>query len=143
MSVRSILAEKGREVMTLEIGDTVATAVSLLAKHRIGALVVTSSNGTIRGIVSERDIIRHLAEDGIGVLNEKAERIMTANVKVCTENHTVNDVMEMMTRGRFRHLPVERDGKLVGVVSIGDVVKRKIEEVERESEAIKSYIASA
>lgn len=143
MSVRSILAEKGRDVVTLEITHTVGEAVALLAKHRIGALVVTAPNGTIRGIVSERDVIRHISEDGVGVLSEKVERIMTANVKVCTENHSVNEVMEMMTRGRFRHLPVERDGKLAGVVSIGDVVKRKIEEAERETEAIKTYIASA
>ena len=143
MSVRSILAEKGRDVMTLEVNATVAQAVKLLAQHRIGALVVAAPDGTIRGIVSERDIIRHIAEDGVDVLAEKVERIMTANVKVCSENHTVHDVMEMMTRGRFRHLPVERDGKLAGVVSIGDVVKRKIEDAERETEAIKTYIASA
>lgn len=143
MSVRSILAEKGRDVVTLEPAHTVSEAVALLAKHRIGALVVTAPNGTIRGILSERDIIRHISEDGVGVLSEKVERIMTANVKVCTENHSVNEVMEIMTRGRFRHLPVERDGKLAGVVSIGDVVKRKIDEAERETEAIKTYIASA
>lgn len=143
MSVRSILAEKGRDVMTLEASSTVAEAVKLLARHRIGALIVAAPNGTIRGIVSERDIIRHIAEDGVTVLAEPVERVMTANVKVCSENHTVHEVMEIMTRGRFRHLPVERDGKLVGVVSIGDVVKRKIEDAERETEAIKTYIASA
>ena len=143
MSVRSILAEKGRDVTTIEAGATVDEAVRLLAKHRIGALIVVAPNNTIRGILSERDIIRHIAEDGIAVMAESVERVMTANVKVCSENHTVQDVMEMMTRGRFRHLPVEREGKLIGVVSIGDVVKRKIEEAERETEAIKTYIASA
>lgn len=143
MSVKSILAEKGSEVLTVTSDSSVEHAVALLAKHRIGALVVSDSGGTIRGIISERDIIRHIAEDGVGVLGLKIARVMTANVKVCTENHTVNDVMEIMTRGRFRHLPVERAGKLIGVISIGDVVKRKIEETQREADEIRTYIATA
>ena len=143
MTVKSILAEKGTEVLTIGKDTTVNDAVSLLAKHRIGALVVADTGGTIRGIISERDIIRHIAEDGVEALNQKVATVMTANVKVCTESHTVNDVMEIMTRGRFRHMPVERDGKLIGVISIGDVVKRKIHEAEREAEEIKQYIATA
>ena len=143
MTVKSILAEKGTEVLTIGKDTTVSDAVSLLAKHRIGALVVVDSGGTIRGIISERDIIRHIAEDGVEALNQKVATVMTANVKVCTESHTVNDVMEIMTRGRFRHMPVERDGKLIGVISIGDVVKRRIMETEREAEQIKQYIATA
>jgi CBS domain-containing protein len=143
MTVKSILAEKGTEVLTIGKDTTVSDAVSLLAKHRIGALVVADSSGTIRGIISERDIIRHIAEDGVDALNQKVATVMTANVKVCTESHTVNDVMEIMTRGRFRHMPVERDGKLIGVISIGDVVKRRIQETEREAEQIKQYIATA
>jgi CBS domain-containing protein len=142
MLVKSILAEKGNEVLTVEATATVSDAVHTLAKHRIGALVVTDPHGSIRGILSERDIIRRISEDGVSVLNQSISTVMTANVKVCTENHTINDVMEMMTRGRFRHLPVERAGKLIGVISIGDVVKRKIEETEQEAEAIKSYIAT-
>lgn len=143
MTVKSILAEKGTEVLTIGKDTTVSEAVSLLAKHRIGALVVADSSGTIRGIISERDVIRHIAEDGVEALNQKVATVMTANVKVCTESHTVNDVMEIMTRGRFRHMPVEREGKLIGVISIGDVVKRKIHEAEREAEEIKQYIATA
>lgn len=143
MTVRAILTEKGNDVVTLTADVSVADAIALLAKHRIGALVVSDDNRTIKGILSERDIVRRLAEDGSAALKHSVSDLMTANVKVCTENHTVNEVMEIMTRGRFRHLPVERDGKLIGVVSIGDVVKRRIEEVQREAEEIRSYIATA
>jgi CBS domain-containing protein len=142
MFVKSILAEKGNEILTVQADATVEEAINKLAKYRIGALVVTDVRGAIGGILSERDIIRHIAEDGVDVLKQLVVTVMTANVKVCTENHSVNEVMEMMTRGRFRHLPVERAGKLIGVISIGDVVKRKIEETEQEAEAIKSYIAT-
>jgi CBS domain-containing protein len=143
MNVRAILADKGFDVVTLTTDVSIADAIALLAKHRIGALIVAGDNKVIKGILSERDIVRALAEDGAGALKRSVSELMTANVKVCTEDHTVNDVMEIMTRGRFRHLPVERDGKLVGVVSIGDVVKRRIEEVQREAEEIRSYIATA
>jgi CBS domain-containing protein len=143
MTVRAILAEKGNDVVTLASNFSVADAIALLAKHRIGALIVADDNRVIQGILSERDIVRSLAEDGAGALGRGVSELMTANVKVCTEAHTVNEVMEIMTRGRFRHLPVERDGKLIGVVSIGDVVKRRIEEVQREAEEIRSYIATA
>lgn len=142
MHVKSILADKGHEVLSVSASQSVDHAIIMLAKYRIGALVVTGENGAISGIVSERDIIRHIAEDGVMVLKHPVSSIMTVNVKVCTENHTIDDVMEIMTRGRFRHLPVERGGKLIGVISIGDVVKRKIEASEQETEAIKSYIAT-
>jgi CBS domain-containing protein len=143
MNVRAILADKGYDVVTLTSEVSIADAIALLAKHRIGALIVAGDNKVIKGILSERDIVRALAEDGPAALHRSVSDLMTANVKVCTENHTVNDVMEIMTRGRFRHLPVERDGKLIGVVSIGDVVKRRIEEVQQEAEEIRSYIATA
>lgn len=143
MSVKSILADKGGEILTVGPDASVDEAVTLLAKYRIGALVVTNGAGVIRGIISERDVIRHIAEDGVGVLKQKVATVMTANVKVCYESHRINEVMEMMTKGRFRHLPVERDGRLIGVISIGDVVKRKIEETEREAHEIRHYIATA
>ncbi len=143
MKIKSILSEKGSEVLTIGSDAVVDQAVAMLAKHRIGALIVTDGvGGPIKGIISERDIIRHLAEDGTGILKHKIADVMTVNVKVCSEEHTVNDAMEIMTRGRFRHLPVEKAGKLIGVISIGDVVKRKIEETEREAEEIRSYIAT-
>jgi CBS domain-containing protein len=143
MTVRDILNEKGNEVITLTPDVSVGEAVAVLAKHRIGAIVVTNGAGGIKGIISERDIVRRLAEDGAASLKQKVSEVMTANVKVCAENHSNHDVMEIMTNGRFRHLPVERDGKLIGVISIGDVVKRRIAEVQREAEEIRSYIASA
>jgi CBS domain-containing protein len=143
MTVRHILSEKGNEVVTLTPDLSVKEAVATLAKHRIGAIVVTNGAGVIRGIISERDIVRRLAEDGPKSLDKKVSEVMTANVKVCAEDHTVNEVMEIMTNGRFRHLPVERDGRLIGVISIGDVVKRRIAEVQREAEEIRSYIATA
>lgn len=143
MTVRAILSEKGYDVVTLRPEVSVRDAVATLNKHRIGAVVVTDDRSLIKGIISERDVVRALAEDGAKCLDRQVSALMTANVKVCSESHTVNDVMEIMTRGRFRHLPVERDGKLIGVISIGDVVKRRIEEVQRETEAIRSYIASA
>ena len=143
MTVRDILNEKGNDVVTLTPDVTVGEAVAVLAKHRIGAIIITNGAGVIRGILSERDIVRHLAEDGAGLLKHKVSELMTANVKVCAENHSNIEVMEIMTNGRFRHLPVERDGKLIGVISIGDVVKRRIAEVQREAEEIRSYIATA
>ena len=143
MTVRDILNEKGNDVVTLTPDANVAEAVAVLAKNRIGAIVVTNGAGVIRGILSERDIVRHLAEDGAELLKHKISELMTANVKVCGENHSINEVMEIMTNGRFRHLPVERDGRLIGVISIGDVVKRRIADVQREAEDIRSYIATA
>ncbi|MGN6466811.1 MAG: CBS domain-containing protein [Rhizobiaceae bacterium] len=143
MTVRSILEEKGRDVFTIGPDETLTDAIRLLAERRIGAIVVLRPNGAIGGILSERDIVRALAEGGAGALKQPVSAFMTAKVQVCREENTVNDVMEVMTRVRFRHLPVEREGKLVGLVSIGDVVKRRIEDAERETEEIKAYIATA
>jgi CBS domain-containing protein len=143
MTVKSILEEKGRDVFTIGPDETLAAAVRLLAEKRIGAVVVLRPDGGIGGILSERDIVRALAEKGAGALERNVGSIMTSKVTVCHEGNTVNDVMEVMTRVRFRHLPVEREGRLVGLVSIGDVVKRRIEDAEREAEDIKAYIATA
>lgn len=143
MTVRSILDEKGRDVFTIGPDETLAAAIRLLAEKRIGAVVVLRTDGGIGGILSERDIVRALAEGGAAALTKPISAFMTSKVQVCREENTVNDVMEVMTRVRFRHLPVEREGKLVGLVSIGDVVKRRIEDVEREAEDIKAYIATA
>jgi CBS domain-containing protein len=143
MTVKAILETKGRDVVTMTPDRTLAEAARTLAEHRIGAVVITDGKGRIAGILSERDIVRAIGEKGASVLSEPLSTAMTARVEVCREDYTVNQVMEIMTRGRFRHLPVERDGKLVGIVSIGDVVKRRIEEVEREAEEIKAYIATA
>lgn len=143
MLVKNILAEKGSDVETMTPTQSLADAIQLLARRRIGAVVVTKDNGRIAGILSERDIVRILASDGPGVLERPISAAMTSKVKVCHENNSINEVMEIMTTGRFRHLPVERDGILAGIISIGDVVKKRIEEVEHEAEEIRNYIATA
>lgn len=143
MTVKAILDAKGRDVVTINEGQTLRNAAELLAERRIGALVVIIDEDRISGILSERDIVRAIGKEGPTVLNKSVAAVMTARVQTCSENHTVNEVMQTMTQGRFRHLPVERNGRLVGIVSIGDVVKRRIEEVEREAEEIRTYIATA
>ena len=143
MTVKAILDTKGRDVSTITAERTLGEAASLLASKGIGAVVIADSEGRIGGILSERDIVRAIAEEGGGALEKPVSAFMTARVKVCHENNTVNEVMQIMTKGRFRHLPVEKDARLAGIVSIGDVVKRRIEEVEREAEQIRSYISTA
>jgi CBS domain-containing protein len=138
-----ILERKGYDVFSAAPETTLGDAVAALAKHKIGAIVIVDDKKAIKGILSERDVVRAIAADGADVLWRPVSEIMTIKVSVCSEKHTVNQVMEMMTRGRFRHLPVEKDGRLHGIVSIGDVVKLRIEEVERESQEIRSYIATA
>lgn len=143
MTVKAILAQKGYDVLTLGPNEKLGEAVRILADHRVGALVVTNSEGKIVGIISERDIVRVTAKHGAAALDMPVRDTMTPKVKICNEHHTVNEIMEIMTAGRFRHLPVEKDGKLHGIISIGDVVKRRIEDVEREAEEIRAYIATA
>lgn len=142
MTVKSILEGKGRDVLTLPPDAKLSDAIDLLAERRIGALVVSASGG-IDGILSERDVVRCLASKGAAALDQPVSAVMTANVQTCDEASTVNEVMEVMTRGRFRHLPVQKNGKLDGIVSIGDVVKRRIEDAEREANEIREYIATA
>jgi CBS domain-containing protein len=143
VTVKAILEAKGHEVTTLGPNERLSEAVRLLAENRIGALVVTNGDRKIVGIISERDIVRMLGKDGAAALDLSVRDVMTPKVNICNEHHTVNEVMEIMTRGRFRHLPVEKDGQLDGIISIGDVVKRRIEDFEREAEDIRSYIATA
>jgi CBS domain-containing protein len=143
MTVAAILANKGREVATVTPATTVADAVSILAKRKIGALVVVENGDRIAGIISERDIVRSMAAHSAGALTQAVSAIMTKTVVTCTDGETIDSVMSRMTRGRFRHLPVATNGRLTGIVSIGDVVKARIEQVEREAEDMRSYIASA
>lgn len=143
MTVKAILDGKGHDVVTLGPNEKLSEAIKILSGRRIGALVVTSEERKVIGILSERDVVRMLAKTGAGALDLAVRDVMTSKVNICNENHTINEVMEIMTRGRFRHLPVEKDGKLDGIISIGDVVKRRIEDVEREAEEIRSYIATA
>jgi len=142
MTVRAILEQKGHDVFTLGPNVPLSEAISALADHRIGALVVTNGDRKIVGILSERDIVRAIAKDGPEAIKHSVRNVMTPKVKICNEHHTINEVMEIMTAGRFRHLPVEKDGLLDGIISIGDVVKRRIEDAEREAAEIKAYIAA-
>ncbi len=143
MTVKAILEQKGHDVLTIGPNAILSEAIRMLAEKRIGALVVTNGDGKVVGILSERDIVRVLAKEGAAALDHPVRDGMTAKVNICNEHHTVHEVMEIMTVGRFRHIPVEKDGRLHGIVSIGDVVKRRIEDVEREAEEIRTYIATA
>ncbi len=142
MHVGRIIEEKGSDVLTAAPTATLAEIVETLAKHRVGAVLVTEGRA-IRGIISERDIVRAVAKSGGDCLSETAADWMTAKVVTCRPGDSVNDVMQMMTDGRFRHLPVVDGGALVGIISIGDVVKRRIEQVEFEAEKIREYITTA
>ena len=142
MSVARILEEKGSDVFTMPPSTKTMDAVIALREQKIGALIVSSGDGKIDGILSERDVVRALAEHGESALSKPVSALMTQNVITCSETANVPELMEIMTKGRFRHLPVATDGKLVGIISIGDVVKRRIAEVEAEAEDIKSYISS-
>ena len=143
MNVAGILALKGREVTTITAGALVSEAVARLASRKIGALVVAGEDNRVEGIISERDIVRAIGKQGAGILANAVSSLMTREVVSCTESDTINDVMGRMTRGRFRHLPVVEDGRLAGIISIGDVVKARIEQVEREAEEMRAYIATA
>jgi len=143
MTVRTILSLKGRDVTTILPQATLADAARLLSEKRIGAVVVAGPGQTVAGILSERDIVRALSKHGAGALTHTVESVMTREVVTCTLEETIPALMQRMTAGRFRHVPVVEHGRLAGIVSIGDVVKHRIEEVERESQALKEYIATA
>ncbi len=141
ISVKSILDAKGRAVVTVGPETTLLDAAAILAEHRIGALVIGSLGGEVSGIFTERDVVKAVAKYGRACLDQPVAEIMSFNIVRCSESATVDEVMEMMTQRRFRHVPVEDDGKLSGIISIGDVVKAHIREIELEAEQIKAYIA--
>jgi len=143
MTVSTILADKGREVVTIEPSASVADAARLLAEKRIGAALVLGADQRIAGILSERDIVRALAAHGAAALDESISQTMTRKVETCTIRETVTNIMERMTIGKFRHMPVVEQGRVVGIVSIGDIVKHRVQEMERESAAMRDYIVSA
>jgi CBS domain-containing protein len=142
MTVRIILDEKGRNVTTVGRETTLMEAARVLTQQKIGAVVVVDPDRHILGILSERDIVRAIAERGSDVMDQDVASVMTRKVVQCREESSINEVMEIMTNGRFRHLPVAVDGRLAGIISIGDVVRRRIQDVEREAEDMKAYIAS-
>lgn len=141
MKVENVLQVKGREVFSIQAAATIAEAVAILSDKNIGAVMVKDGAAVV-GILSERDIVRHLKRDGAGALTQYVRSYMTPKPITCTPDHELDDVLALMTNRRIRHLPVMRDGVLVGMVSIGDVVKRKIELTEQEARALKEYISS-
>jgi CBS domain-containing protein len=143
MTVKAILSRKGRDVLTIAPTAQLSEAVKLLAEKRIGAVIVTGADNRVAGILSERDIVRALGERGAGALGENVAAVMTRKVTTCTEADTITVIMEYMTTGKFRHMPVVDQGRLAGVISIGDVVKYRIEEVEHDADALREYIATA
>ena len=143
MTVSIILATKGRDVATVEPNAKLSSAVALLAEKRIGALVVLGVDRRIVGILSERDIVRALAEYGAQTLDQPVSQIMTRKVSTCTESETIPSIMERMTEGKFRHVPVVDQGRLAGIISIGDVVKHRLQQMESDSAAMRDYILTA
>ncbi len=142
MHVASILKVKGQAVETVRVDATLMAAAKRLSSKRIGAVVVTDKSGHIAGIVSERDIVHTLAKEGVASLDWPVSEIMTRDVLTCTAGDTIDELMSRMTARRCRHLPVVSDGALAGIISIGDVVKHHIAEVEMEATAMRDYIAT-
>jgi CBS domain-containing protein len=143
MTVARILREKGRDVLTTEPHRKLMDVAMLLAAKGVGAVVVSDAAMSVLGIVSERDIVRAIGTGGASALDEPVSRHMTAKVTTVTESESIDHVMEIMTAKRFRHMPVVEHGRLVGIVSIGDVVKRQVDALDNERQALRQYIASA
>lgn len=142
MTVRAILDSKGHQIESVEPDAKLTAAIKILSERKIGAVLVMSK-GRIEGILSERDIVRVLGERGASVLEEPVSAVMTRKVVSCRQTDTVAGIMEMMTLGKFRHLPVVEEGSVVGLISIGDIVKWRVREYELEQEAMREYIKTA
>ena len=142
MTVHAILDTKGHHIQSVEPEAKLSAAIKTLAERKIGAVLVMN-NGRIEGILSERDVVRVLDERGASVLDEPVSAVMTRRVVSCRQADTVSAIMEMMTLGKFRHLPVVEEGVVVGLISIGDIVKWRVREFEAEQEALQNYIKTA
>jgi CBS domain-containing protein len=143
MHVASILNDKGNAVVTVGPRQSVRDAITLMAAKRIGALVVVGVEGRVLGMFSERDVVRLMAEKGAAALGDELSRHMTSPVFSCTAATSIDEIMHLMTTRKFRHVPVVENGALTGLVSIGDVVKFRLAEIEIEHRAMREYIASA
>ena len=143
MTVKAILSRKGNDVVTAEPNASLGEVVRVLSARRIGAVVVTGADRRIVGILSERDVVRVLGEKGPSALDQPIAEVMTRKVTTCSMRDTVSELMERMTEGKFRHMPVVEDGRVAGIVSIGDVVKWRVHEIEDESDALRDYIRTA
>lgn len=142
MNVASILTEKGSKVVTAKPGESLLEISKVLRQHGIGSVVLSNGEGDIAGIVSERDLVRAIAEFGPDILKSPTSEYMTRKVITCRKSDTIESIMAAMTDGRFRHMPVVEDDRLIGVISIGDVVRHRIAEAEMEASAMRSYIAT-
>jgi CBS domain-containing protein len=140
MRISDVIRRKGDEVVTLRPDATVRQLLEILDQHHIGAVVVSDDGSTVTGIVSERDVVRHLHTDGIGVLDARVATIMTDDVHTCTPEDSIEDLAQVMTERRFRHIPVAVEGRLVAIVSIGDIVKGRIDELQTERDHLVGYI---
>jgi len=140
MKVQAMLARKGDQVVTVWPDATIADAIELLREKKIGALVVSDGGAGVQGILSERDVVRALVTHGDGLLQERVSKFMTSTVKTCVPDDHIADVMGQMTESRIRHLPVVEDGRLLGIISIGDVVKNRLDELESETNDLREYI---
>jgi len=143
MTVATILAAKGHDVVTIEPSASLAAAARLLAEKRIGAVLILGADRRIVGILSERDIVRAIGERGADVLGEPVSVAMTRKVCTCNETELVSSIMERMSAGKFRHMPVVDQGQPVGIISIGDIVKHRLQAMERDSVAMRDYIVTA
>ena len=143
MVVSKILKNKGSEVVSVAPDDKTLSVARVLTERGIGAALVRDASGALLGIISERDIVRGMANQGQGTTQLPAEKLMTRDLVTVTPQTSVNEAMEVMTRRRVRHLPVLENGQLVGLVSIGDLVKARIDEVEHEAAELKAYVVSA
>jgi CBS domain-containing protein len=142
MTVRAILDTKGHQISSIEPESKLSAAIKMLGERKIGAVLVMGK-GRMEGILSERDIVRVLGERGASVLEAPVSEVMTRKVVSCRESDTVAAIMEMMTNGKFRHLPVVEGERVVGLISIGDIVKWRVQEYEKEQEALREYIKTA
>lgn len=140
--VSQLLESKGRDVATVSRHQSVVDALELLQQRRIGALVVTGEGGALVGIISERDVVRALATRGAGVLDESVAELMSDDVTTCTPDTAINELMQTMTNHRIRHVPVLEDGRLSGIISIGDVVKVRLDELEHEKRDLLDYVSA-
>jgi CBS domain-containing protein len=143
MTVKAVLAAKGGDVAAIEPAADLATAAKLLTERGIGAVLVLGPDQQVVGILSERDIVRSIAARGAEVLSEPVSRTMTHKVVTCAPNDSLTGILEQMTKSKFRHMPVIEQGKLAGIISIGDVVKHRLDAMEREQAALQDYIRTA
>ena len=140
MKISDVLRTKGTDVVTVTPQATVGELLALLAEHRIGAVVVSAGEGSVDGIVSERDVVRRIHSDGVAVLDGPVSAIMTSDVHTCGEHDDISDLESQMTERRIRHVPVVREGQLVAIVSIGDIVKHRIRDLAAERDQLEAYI---